>query len=255
MVETRVLVVGVLCVGAVVAATLLTRSEPAVELVPIPLVKVIEVPVRVERPNPTLPPTPLLPEAPNCSLGYDQEGVAIDTWTTSETHLGPFNACEKIDLAYVTRVMPGYQVTENTNRDELMAFGLITVRKHDQTVLIISPATDHSELSILIHDRRFVTPWGVHVGDNLGKLRERQRGMSCSYGATIDTGESMWCHRIPADGWLDTFRYSLDLSPLGPFMKSDRSAFDDERYHDQLHRWHHLRIDAIRWTPATRTTN
>jgi len=197
-------------------------------------------------PAPAVAPEPAPPPAPpaqHCPPVH-QESTPPSEWTMSEEHLGPFARClTAIDLAFVKRVLPDHDVTEEP-QPYFPDHHLFKVTRRGRPFLTIwPPSNDGPGLRIEIHTPEIATPWRVRVGDRVGTLAARHRDLACMYGA-LQGDENLWCKRVETgDGWRDTLLYTIDMRPLGTDRSLVREEIDTSRIA-------HLRIEAIRWQPA-----
>src|SRR5262249_7795312 len=151
-----------------------------------------------------------------------------------------------IDLAFVRRVLPGYDVAE-VPAPYFPEHHLFEVTQRGRPVLTIwppMPSGDGPGLQVEIHARTIETPWRVRVRDRVGTLAARHRALACMYGAA-EGEEGLWCRKVgTSDGWRDTLKYTIDMRPLG----KDRSLVSGDI---DLTRIAHLRIRSITWEPAS----
>jgi hypothetical protein len=166
------------------------------------------------------PPTPVVaPAHVPCEITDDDTPLA--EWSWGHDHLGPFAACATIDRAFVERVLPGYDVTEDAHD--------FIVSKQSQPVLRITA----KPLRVEILTSELETPWRIHAGDVFKTLRAHHRGMVCV--ADSDPGEKVWCSQL-GDGWRENMKYHLDLRAAGADLDFDAMGAS--------------KIRAISWQPS-----
>ena len=189
-------------------------------------------------PPPAPPPAPPLDPLPMCRI----RAASIDPrrWTVGPMHLGPFTACDPrtVEVDGVRELVPDHDVKRGSDRT-------LVVSKRGKRVLLLRP-TDGG-LQIEIYSPLFATPQGVHVGDRLARVRDRNRGVRCHYGYPDPSSRrAVMCaaaQGLDGDGWIDELTYELDPRSLTRAQHRALAAGHALR----IETYDRLRVVAIHW--------